>query len=368
MTCGRSPIENNGGIETHVREISRRLAAKGANVKVLSVSANCRQPNWVKIDGVRFEIYPAIAPFETYHFSMPLFMALKSDNSEILHAHGYQTFSTLAALLNKKPEQKLFVTLHSAWPQNQLTVLTNKSYRVLLKKLLNKADKIIGVSSTDLRLFGLDQPYSANGSRISIIPNGVDFAEFATEKPLPHLVPENCRFILSVGRLEEYKGHNYVIEAFANLKTMQPDYKDLKLVIVGSGNYKGKLEQLIHRFNLGLDVLLLNNIDRCNLIGLYQKCQMFVLLSRYESQGISVLEAIAAGKPSLVSLTSALSEFVQKGCSTGISFPPKADEVAAAMQEILTNPQHFVPKNREFYSWSSVTEQLKRLYEDVLYG
>jgi glycosyltransferase involved in cell wall biosynthesis len=367
MTCGQSPIEYTGGIETHVKEISRRLVMKGATVKVLSGSTNCRQPNWVKIGGVRFETFPAIAPFEIFHFSMPLYNALKSDNSEILHAHGYQTFSTIAALLNKKPEQKLFVTIHSAWPQTQLTMLFNKSYRVFLKRLLCKADKIIGVSSTDLRLFGLDPTCSINGSRTSIIPNGVDFAEFATEKPLPRLVPQNCRFILSVGRLEEYKGHNYVIEGFAKLKATRSYDKDLKLVIVGSGRYKDALEELIRHYNLGRDVLLLNNIDRHNLIGLYQKCQMFVLLSRYESQGISVLEAIAAGKPSLVSLTSALTEFVQKGCAMGIAFPPKADEVATMIKDMLTNPERFKPKNSEFYSWSSITKQLQRLYEDVLY-
>jgi len=368
MICGQSPIEYTGGVETHVNEISRRMVLKGAIVKVLSGSANCRQPNWVKIDGVRFETYPTIAPFEVFNFSIPLYNALKSDNSEILHAHGYQTFSTIASLLNKKPEQKLVVTIHSAWPQTELTMLFNKPYRVLLKRLLDKADKIIGVSRTDLSLFGLDPSHSVNDSRTLIIPNGVDFAEFATEKPLPRLVSDDCKFILSVGRLEEYKGHNYVIEAFAKLKSMNPKNKDLKLVIVGSGRYKEKLEELIRRFSLELDVLLLSNIDRFNLIGLYQKCEMFVLLSRYESQGISVIDAIAAGKPSLVSLTSALSDFVYKGCSTGISYPPRVDTVAAKIQEILTNPEYFLPKNREFYDWNSITDQLKELYEKVLHG
>jgi glycosyltransferase involved in cell wall biosynthesis len=367
LTCGQTPVEYNGGIETHIKEISYRLALKGANVKVLATSANCKRPYWTEIKGVRFETYPAIAPFETYFFSIPLYQALKSDNSEILHVHGYQTFSLLAAILTKKSGQKLFVTLHSGRPATGLTLILNRYYRAFLRSLLLKrADKIIGVSQVDLELLGFNQSCSSKIGHTAIVPNGVDISQFKITQEPPLSVSNNSRFILSVARLEKYKGHDFVISSFAKLKLMYSGNNDLKLVIVGSGKYKEHLIRLIDRLHLGNDVLILSKLTREELLGLYQKCTLFILLSQYESEGLSVIDAIAAGKPSLVSSTSALKEFVRKGYSIGIPYPPDNDTVAMKIQKVLENPSGFEPHNLKLNSWDFVVERLLGFYEESL--
>jgi glycosyltransferase involved in cell wall biosynthesis len=364
MTCGRSPLEYNGGIEIHVMEVSKRLANVGINVKILSTSTTCKFPQRYLKDRVTFDIFPAIAPF-SYYFSIPQYGAIKTESAQILHAHGYQDFSFLASVLGRKKRQKLLITIHSGWPATQLTLLVNRCYRVVTRKLFERADKIIGVSAADLEIFGFGAKTS-DSNKTAIIPNGVNFGDFANKQDLPSSIPENYRFVLSIGRLERYKGHHYVIEGFAKLKASKALNVDLKLVIVGSGSYRWKLEDLISRFKLQKDVFILSNLERKEIIGLYQKCAFFILLSQYESQCIAVSEAIAAGKPVLVSATSALKEYVKKGWCTSVPYPPQKDIVAAKMQELLERPNSFVARNVKLDSWDDVAKKLVSLYHEVL--
>jgi glycosyltransferase involved in cell wall biosynthesis len=366
MTCGRTPIEFNGGIETHVKEIAKRLSLQGNNIRILSTSSSCAKPYKIEIGGTKFETFHSYAPYETYYFSMPLYHALKSEKCAILHIHGIQDFSTLAGLLSKKPESKLFVTVHSGLPATCLTSFFDRFYFDFLRRLLNKADKIIGVSLIDLEAIGLDMSNPKNKRKMAIIPNGVDFSTFTTNHELPRSVQTDSRFILSVGRLEEYKGHDSVIGSFSKLKMLSSDNRDLKLVIVGSGKHKEKFKKRVKQLHIEEEVQFLSGLSREELVGLYQKCELFILLSKYESQGISVVDAIAAGKPTLISSNSALKHFVQKNCCVDIPFPFRTEEIAEKMQNVLRHPLRFSTNASGLASWDEVVEQTKCLYEESL--
>jgi len=370
MTCGRSPLECVGGIEAHVTEVSRRLCIEGIDVKVLSTSTHLARPYYCFRDGVRYELFPAIAPHEIYYFSPALYQGLSKENSQILHAHGYQDFSFLAALKCKKKEQKLFVTIHSGYPSTYITSLFNRYYSVLIRRLLRRADKILGVSKSDLELLGFDLADPANAEKLAVIPNGIDLSDFEEKHALPKSVPEENKFILSIARLEKYKGHQFVIESYAQLKKLRRARSSSaevpKLVIVGSGAYRGQLERLIRRSGLKKDILILTNLSREQIIALYQRCELFVLLSRFESYGLAVADAIAAQKPVIVTLTSALRDFVLKGYCMGVNYPPRKEVVAELMDNALENSDRFIPQNVKLYTWDRVVADLKRLYKETL--
>lgn len=365
MICGRSPLEYEGGVESHVMEVSKRLARRGVSVRVLSTSTNHFRPTAYSKDGMEFEIFPAMAPSGLYYFSLPLYKAIMKERCQILHAHGCQSFSFLASILGKKMGQKLFVTVHSGWSPTRLTSFTNGPYKILIKKMLQKADVIVGVSDVDLEFLGFAKLGKISSARTYVIPNGVEYEDFKCLHPLPRGVLENDRFVLSVARLEKYKGQHYVIESFAKLKEMMPEKTNLKLVLVGVGSQLQHLNKLVRQLRLEKDVLFLSDVRREELIGLYQKCELFVLLSQYESQGLSLTEAIAAGKPALATATSALKEYVKNGWCISVPFPPNREEVAKKMQEMLYHPSSFVPRNVHLPSWDDVTNRLKRLYEET---
>jgi glycosyltransferase involved in cell wall biosynthesis len=368
MVCRRSPLEYIGGVETHVAEISRRLASRGVGVKVLSTSSITKIPQRRVISGVCFEIYPAIAPGEIEYLSLPLYRRLRREASEVLHVQGYQHLHFLPSVLSKKKEQRLFVTLHSGLHGSRIVEIRNSCYRLFVRKLLQRADRIIGVSSFDLALFGLSPDRAAEPRKTAVLPNGVDLTSLVLKHDLPESVPSDARFVLSVGRLVRDKGHHTVIESFARLKACTAANSDLKLVIAGSGPYEWKLRELIRLFKLQKDVLILNNLRREELIALYQKCELFVLLSRYECYGLAVSEAIALGKPALVSETSALIDFIRKGWCIGVPFPFRIDLVVSKMDEMLRNPERFVPRNVRLCTWDEVADRLKGIYRETLYG
>ncbi|MSR58215.1 MAG: glycosyltransferase, partial [Planctomycetaceae bacterium] len=77
--------------------------------------------------------------------------------------------------------------------------------------------------------------------KLTVIPNGVDFASFATAAPLDLStlgVPAGSRTLVAVGRLDRQKGLQYLISAAASLKKRHPD---LHFVLVGDGPERGRL-------------------------------------------------------------------------------------------------------------------------------
>lgn len=362
MVCPRSPLEYYGGIESHVVEISKRLVKQGVNIRILTSSTECRRPSEKTIEGIEVRTFPALAPSETYYFSMPLLQALRRENSEIIHCHGYQSFPTLAAVATKRSAQKLVITLHSAWPSSFITRLLHFPYRVIVNNMVKKANKIICVSNFERERF---RRYLNNSEdKFCVIENGVDPKEFNVKKNSLDTVPNNVRIILSVARLEKYKGQNHLIKGFARLGLS--GNPNLKLVLVGSGPYKRKLVKLVNQLQIEKDVIFLEKLDREEILALYQKCELFVHLSRYEAYSVSITEAIANGKPVIVSMVPSLTDLVRKGLATGISYPPCPKEVAQKMREILNDSKKFAPKKFRIYTWDEVTERVRQIYSELL--
>ncbi|PKP59290.1 glycosyltransferase family 4 protein, partial [Candidatus Atribacteria bacterium HGW-Atribacteria-1] len=119
-------------------------------------------------------------------------------------------------------------------------------------------------------------------------------------KPIPEdckeglNIPKNKKIILSVGMLEEIKGHEYLIKA---MKKVIDKEKDVLCIIVGSGQLKSKLQRLINDLNLN-DYVKLVGAKQHDEIPLWMNASdLFVLPSLNESFGIVQIEAMACGKP-----------------------------------------------------------------------
>lgn len=127
---------------------------------------------------------------------------------------------------------------------------------------------------------------------IKIIHVGVDtelFRPINTEKK--HLLLGDTFKILTVARLHKYKGLEYLIRAMK-------DVDEAKLFILGQGNEKNNLKNLIKRLNLKNKVELIDaNIPNHKMPFLYCDCDVYVQPSIIEPYGIAVLEAMACGKP-----------------------------------------------------------------------
>jgi glycosyltransferase involved in cell wall biosynthesis len=229
---------------------------------------------------------------------------------------------------------------------------------IFMHHFLKRVEKIICVSESELQQYS--QILKLPKNKFALIPNGANFSFSDTGTP-----GKNFRYILSVGRLEKSKGFQYLLKSFS-LISREKEFEDVKLVIVGNGPYKNNLIKLITELKINQKVRMLENVSQDDLKILYQDCVAFILLSEYESQSIVIVDALAMHKPVICTRQGALGEYVRKGYSIGVDWPPDPAIVAFEMANLLRNPKKRVPINFTAYSWDDVTLQLISLYKSVL--
>jgi phosphatidylinositol alpha-mannosyltransferase len=129
-----------------------------------------------------------------------------------------------------------------------------------------------------------------------VIPNGIPFDMFARPVPPPEHLRDTQPTVLFVGRLEPRKGVQVLLRSFQMLKTRMPS---LRLVIVGDGTIASPLRRWARDHELQ-DVLFEGYKPREALPGYYQRADVFCAPSiENESFGITLLEAMAAGRPAI---------------------------------------------------------------------
>lgn len=186
---------------------------------------------------------------------------------------------------------------------------------------------------------------------LRIIPNGID-----TESIRPRPVEEREKRILAVGRIEEAKGYQYLIQAMAGLDT------DYRLEIVGDGPYLEKLRSMA--VELGVPVTFHGWIDKSTggLRELYETSAIFAHPSLAESFGLVVLEAMLAGLPAVVVRGGGAAELVG---AASIQVPP-AD--VRGLGDALSELIHDAAKRQELgsaarlsaeseFGWGQVAER-----------
>ncbi|MEL6456999.1 MAG: glycosyltransferase [Cyanobacteria bacterium J06621_15] len=171
-----------------------------------------------------------------------------------------------------------------------------------LKKALHHADLILAVSSfTRERLI---QEQKLDPKKVVILPNTFDQNRFQiAPKPLFLLKRYNLKpdqpIILTVARLsksEQYKGYDKILTALPQIRQHIPN---IHYILVGKGDDKLRVEQLIAQFQLHDCVTLTGYIPDEELSEHYNLCDVFAMPSKGEGFGIVYLEALACGKPVL---------------------------------------------------------------------
>jgi glycosyltransferase involved in cell wall biosynthesis len=171
----------------------------------------------------------------------------------------------------------------------------------------------------------------------------------------------NGPLILSVGRLERYKGHHRVLAALPWVLQQVPD---ARLRILGSGPYEAQLRRLAHQLNLS-DRVEIGRIvadDRREMAHALGQASLVTLLSDYEAGSIAILEAMALGKPVLVSAGSSLGDLREQGAHT-ISPVRPAREVGAAIISALRAPT--VSSPMALPTWDECAKQVAAVYREA---
>lgn len=134
--------------------------------------------------------------------------------------------------------------------------------------------------------------------------------------------------VLTVARLDEQKGHRYLLEAAAQVPEAQ-------FVLAGDGPLRASLEAQTRSLGVEERVKFLGY--RSDIADLLADCDVFVLPSLYEGLPLSILEAMSAGKPVIATQIGGTDEVVIAG-ETGLLVPPaNPTALAAAIRSVLTD-------------------------------
>ncbi|WP_290890458.1 glycosyltransferase family 1 protein [Arenimonas sp.] len=239
-------------------------------------------------------------------------------------------------------------------------------FRPVLQQALRAADHVVTVSEAMKRALLAVDP----GLRVSVIYNGLSQASLATVSPRD-LAAFQARFglgegyVLAVGHLEARKNYPRLVDAMAVLhaRGLTPS-----LVIIGNDSGEREaVESHVRAAGLVGQVHLLSGLTDQEVRCAYSACGLFVFPSTYEGFGIPIIEAMAAGRPMVLSNIDVFREITQQ---KGTYFPPAdVDAMAEAMAKVLSSGTeqariigYGLTRINDF-SYRRLAEQVKVLYE-----
>ena len=247
----------------------------------------------------RFRAYPAS---RDWYFSPGLFLAALRAKYDLVHVQGVHTLvppmAMVAALLRRRP---YLLTFHTGGNSSSFREKARGTQWRILAPLLRRADRLVGVSVFEGHRF--DDVLGWAPGTITVIRNGGSLPAGDPENPVAR-VPGR---IVSVGRVERYKGHHKAIEALPHLIRTHPE---AHVQVLGSGPYEPDLLALAESLGVRdrVTVEFIPPVDRALMGERMAAAGVMTLLSDYEAHPVAVMEALTAGTPAVVSRTSGLTE------------------------------------------------------------
>jgi glycosyltransferase involved in cell wall biosynthesis len=341
-----------GGVEEHVRNISERIA-QNHDVTVFTTDPSGKLPSFEVINGVKIERFRSWAPGEAYFFSRDLRRQLnkRAGEFDILHVHNYSTFPVLYTSGAVRSTNRLVFTPHyHGTGHTFFRSLLHKPYRVFAKNIFKKASIVVCVSQYEKRL--IEKDFVVKPDKLLVLPNGFCLKEFR------NLLKHNLghRTILSVCRLEKYKGIQHLIAILPLISD------DIVLEIVGSGPFNKQLVKIACALGVEHRVSFFQDISREMLLQKYVDSDLFVLLSNHEAYGLTVGEALASGTPCIVAETSALTEWVDNKNCFGIQYPINIKRLSDLVMNVVGKKAEAT----NLLDWDEVTKVLVNTYEKIM--
>ncbi len=358
MVTPRSPL-SQGGVERHVMEVSRRLAAAGEEVEVL-----CTEPGGPALrederDGVAIRTVRAWPANRDWCLAPRLWREISRRPWDVVHVQSYHTFvAPLAMLRALWLGIPYVVTFHGGGHSSEARNRVRGLQRLLLGPLLRRASRLVAVARFEVEEYGEELGLPAE--RFALIPNGTDLSFSAASGANGQ--PQGPPTLASIGRLERYKGHHRAIAAFPYVLESEPQ---ARLLIVGTGPYEGTLREQAEGLGLAGRVEFTSTPpDRPEAMAeLLQTVSLVILLSDFETHPLVALEAAAAGRRLLVADSTGLAEIAADGFARSVQPDETPEGVGRAVLEALAAPP---PEDRPRLStWDECAAGLQDLYRSV---
>ncbi len=244
-----------------------------------------------------------------------------------------------------------------------------KIYSVFIgKRLIQNADAVIAITEDEEQLF---IEYGVPKDRIHLIANGVNANDFECSDPnlfRDEYCLANKPYLLFVGRLNEIKGPDILIRAFASLAH---DFSQYHLVLAGpDGGMTPLLEKLIAEHDLDQRVHLVGYIGGAMKSSAYHGADLLVVPSRQEAMSIVALEAGISGTPVVMTDRCGFDSFSDAGAA--LIVPLDVRLMAEAVSKLLVSKTALALMGkaaelyvRDNFSWHAAVEKYVAVYASI---
>jgi phosphatidylinositol alpha-mannosyltransferase len=366
-----------GGVQTHVRHLSRHLSARGHEVLVLAagpvgrpiagVEPTRENPGTpaeradVRLVGssIRVPFNGSLAPVCVQLQGVrAVRKALLEFQPDVVHVHEpfVPGVSLSAVWFARAP---VVATFHAYCPPS-LDACLHSLVTQCLRPIRRRVTAQLSVSQAAASCAA-----SKVGGAVHVVPNGVDIETFARARPAS-LTPG--RTLLFVGRLDRRKGFDVAVRGFARLCDR---YDDLVLLVAGAGPCQGEVDavpQAVRR-----RILMLGDVDEGQLPSIYAAADVFIAPAvGGESFGTVLLEAMAAGRPIVATDIAGYREVVRADVDALVVGPRDPLALADAIGRILDDAAlasrlGLSARDRvQQFAWDAVTDAVERVYGVVV--
>ena len=218
------------------------------------------------------------------------------------------------------------------------------------------------------------ETFQIDERKIKVIHPGVDVERFQSDNPYNRQeirdafgIPESDLLILFVGMNFEVKGLDSLLSAIALLKS-EYDNDQVKVLVVGKGNNK-KYKALAHKLGIGEQLIfsgVRNDIER-----IYQAGDILIMLSKFDTFGMVVTEAMAASLPVIISDNVGAKDLIIQG-ENGFVINREDIEMIGSKINLMLNKETRLEMGKKAYNtalnqtWETMTQKILNVYEEIL--
>lgn len=374
-----TPVENGyyiGGVERHAHILAHELAKRGHDVTVLAAIS----PEYNRLSEVEnITVIRTPKCLSIYNSYLPISLLWHFDSSQydIIHAHTpVPAIADIVALKNITTHTPFVLTYHNDITKSGkfggiISSLYNMSFG---KFLIQNSDRVIATTQSYADSSKL---LKHSPSQVRVVPNGVDCNHFkpgldSTLVKKKYGINPSDKLIVFVGRLDRYKGCEYLVKA---LPSITRDIGRVHLLLVGSGPRSSSLKQIATMLHIDDKITLPGYVKDEELPYIYASADVFVLpsISSYEGFGIVQLEALSSGKPVVTTTLPGVRDVDPNGVATLHVPPGDVTGLNQAITAILSDDilaQQMGQRGRELvlerYSWPKVVDLIEATYCEIL--
>lgn len=375
------PAWKFGGPIRAVHGLAKQQVSSGDQVEVFTTDAGLEDdPSFASVshrnlEGVRVTYFPRTFPRSLYRADgLAASVLRRVDEFDVVHLHSVFLWPTLVSARFAERKAVPYVISPRGMLVEELIRLRGRLrkqawIRLFERRTLRCSAAIVATSdleTMELRRLGLDV------APIWVVPNGVDLdAKDEPAQPAQAEVVERAiakgPYVLYIGRLSRKKNLDQLVAAIAATS-------GLRLLVAG-GDEQGerdRISRLVSRAGLEEQVEFLGEIVGAAKNRLLEECLALALVSLSENFGNVVVEALAAGRPVVVTSTVGTADIVQSA-GAGYVVGHDVGEIAAALRSLAEAPDEATRIGRrgqeyveEELSWRRIADRMNDVYSSAL--